>query len=402
MAGNEGKTKTPSFAERAQWPLGKNALARAWSKREERREDVLNLTESNPTRCDFAFPGSDIQAALNHPLNLAYTPSPRGLLEARQALCRYYQAQKINLETDQLFLTASTSEAYAFLFRLLVNPGETVLFPRPSYPLFDFLGGLNDVAVDYYPLRFKQAWRPDLREFRSRLNPSVKAVVLVNPNNPTGSFIRHEDFIVMAELCAERGIPLISDEVFFDYRLDQAVEPYSLLGYQDHLTFVLGGLSKALALPQMKLSWIIMNGPAEDRREAGQRLEIIADTYLSVSTPIQHALKTWLTLQPGIHDMIMKRVNANYRGLKTMLASSHEIRCLTVEGGWAAVLRLPEKFSEEAFVLELLNQDGVGVYPGYFFDFEQEPLIVVSLLPAEAIFREAMLRLQKRVKVGIC
>jgi len=390
-----------TFAQRTQWPLQKNPLTQRLAALRDAGQEILDLTVSNPTQCGFPVDSQATLSPLSDHRNISYEPCPHGILEAREALCRFYAARGFDLAPERIFLTASTSEAYAFLFRLLADPGDSVLFPQPSYPLFDFLGGLNDVAVRYYPLIYEKRWRPDLEMFQSALEPGTRAVVVVNPNNPTGSFIRRQDFSVMAELCTKRGIPIISDEVFYDYRLNDGQNPVTLLDSRGNLTFVLGGLSKALALPQMKLAWVIINGPDGICRQACERLEIIADTYLSAATPIQNALKSWLTLQPKVSKMIMKRLRHNYATMQSVFGTERLGQCLETEGGWNAVARLPMSCQEESFVLGLLQEQKVLVYPGFFFDFREEPVIVVSLLPDEKIFQEAMARLQKQIKVVI-
>jgi len=398
---HQDRAQAFGFARRTAWCLDKNALTQELVRLRETGQEILDLTESNPTRCDFPFSSQEFLNPLISAQNMSYDPCPRGIRPAREALCRYYADRGIELDPEQIFLTASTSEAYAFLFRLLADPGDAVLFPQPSYPLFDFLGGLNDVAVEYYPLTYTDGWRPDLGKLRTGLKPTTKAVVLVNPNNPTGSFIRQPDLTILAALCAERGIPIISDEVFHDYRLDSRLAPLTLLTYRDSLTFVLGGLSKALALPQMKLSWIVMNGPAASCRQAGERLEIIADTYLSASTPTQNALKSWLTLQPGVLKMILGRLRHNDMTLKRIFGTASRGQYLTTEGGWSAVVRLPRTCHEESFVLSLLEENHVLVYPGFFFDFTRQSVIVVSLLPPEDIFQEGIRRLREHIKVAL-
>ena len=389
------------FAQRTNWTLKENKLTQRLRRLRQSGEPILDLTESNPTRCGFAYPERKILSALGCPADLSYVPNPKGLLQAREAVCRYYARRQVSVEPEQVFLTSSTSEAYSFLFRLLADPNERVLFPRPSYPLFDFLGGLNDLTVDYYPLIYDDGWRPDFEKFRTALDKPARALVLVNPNNPTGSFVKEADFLFLNALAVQKQVPIISDEVFVDYVFNKKTAGFSLIQGHDNLIFTLGGLSKALALPQMKISWILVNGPSRLVKKASARLEVIADTYLSVSTPVQNSLSRWLDLQPGIQKAVLTRVRSNRKKLMEGLEGMSGCRYLKADGGWNAVLRLPSSCREEAFVLDLLEKDHVLVYPGYFFDFAEESHVVISLLPAENVFQPALERLKIRVHAWV-
>lgn len=391
-----------SFAQRTQWSLAKNRLISALEKLRDEKVPVIDLTESNPTRCDFVYPAQEILKPLADSQNLLYAPHPQGMLKAREAVARYYQEKNIAVSPDDIFLTSSTSEGYAHLFRLLLNPAEGVLFPQPSYPLFQFLGELNDARMDTYPLIFSNSgWQIDQACLRKKIQKNTKAIVLVNPNNPTGSYIRACERTAINELCARHSLSLISDEVFWEYALTDGGSPISFAANAESPTFVLGGLSKTLGLPQMKLSWIVLSGPARWKREAKARLEVIADTYLSVNTPVQHALADWFACKEKIQSQILTRTRRNLSFIQEQLRENSECRILSPEGGWYAAIEIPGRLSEEAWALEFLTKDHVFVHPGYFFDFEQEAYIILSLLPAEPLFRDGLRRILQRIAM-IC
>ncbi len=384
------------FARRTDWPLSSNRITAA---AEDLRRDgaaILDLTESNPTRCGFVFPDEMILSPLGDKENLRYEPLPQGSVKAREAVSGYYKAQGLDVPAENIILTSSTSEAYSYLFRLLVNAGERVLFPRPSYPLFQFLGDLNDVHLDFYTLTYTDRWGMDFDQIRRNIQTDTRALVLVNPNNPTGSFVTRKEKELLNALCRERNLSIICDEVFGDFPLDPTAQGVSLINNPDVLTFVLGGLSKTLGLPQMKLSWITLSGPAGLVKTARERLEIIADTYLSVNTPVQNALGRWLSLKDQIQGGMKARLGRNLRFLKEK-AVGGPCRLLEPEGGWYAVLKIPPTLSEEEWVLQFLQEDHVFVHPGYFFDFDDEAFIVVSLLPPQEVFEAGIDRVLKRI-----
>lgn len=405
------------FAQRTDWPLAANQLSADLERLRKNSIPVLDLTESNPTHCHFSYP-DNIVKSLSEEENLYYTPAPKGNLNAREAVSRYYEEKGFNVSPEQIFLTASTSEAYSYLFRLVANSGEQVLFPRPSYPLFSFLGDLNDVRMETYPLVYNGKWNIDLEEMRQAFCDDTKALVLVNPNNPTGSFVRRQELKEINALCREHQTVLICDEVFADFAFDQngdyvsersgrsSPTPHpeerrdegSLAGNNEVLTFVLGGVSKTLGLPQMKLSWIILNGPRDLVDAAAARLEVIADTYLSVNTPTQNALPGWLSHRNVIQDEINARLRQNVTFLREHTAMTKECELLAVEGGWYAVLKVPDTHSEEEWALMFLNKDHVFVHPGYFFDFDTEPFVIISLLPPCATFQEGIKRILGRIQ----
>jgi alanine-synthesizing transaminase len=350
---------------------------------------ILDLTESNPTAAGFAYPSDAILSALADPRLLRYEPAAAGMPAARAAVSGYYaSALGAAVHPDRILLTASTSEAYAFVFKLLADPGDEVLVPRPSYPLFDYLAALDSVRVVQYPLVYHGGWAIDLDALTRSITSRSRAIVLVNPNNPTGSFLKQSELGPLLALCREHGLALISDEVFADYVFDdQAPLVRSLTGVDEVLTFCLSGLSKVAALPQVKLGWIVTGGPSGLRGKAFERLELIADTYLSVSASVQWAAPALLGLRGDLQRQILGRVQANRSFLASEIGPASPWNLLFTEGGWYAVLEAPRIQSEEEWVLSLLTEDGVLVQPGFFFDFEREAFLVISLLTAEDIFR---------------
>jgi alanine-synthesizing transaminase len=387
------------FADRTNWELAANKLTMLLDELRRQNAPLLDLTESNPTACGFSYP-PEVLSALANPNNLRYAPEAQGLLSARQAVCAYYAKKGIQLKPEQIFLTASTSEAYSFLFRLLLNPGDEALFPAPSYPLFQFLVDLNDIEMKTYPLVYgTTGWDIDSRELQDQISTRTRAIVLVNPNNPTGSYIKSTEMAVINQCCGKHGLAIIADEVFLDYPFaGQEASHLSLANNASSLTFVMGGLSKALALPQMKLAWIVVNGPEPAVEKAIARLEVITDTYLSVNTPVQNALPVWLNYQDVVQRQIRERTANNREYVLNNMPSKNGVRFLQAQGGWYVVLRLPEDTDEETFVLDLLREDHVYIHPGYFFDFSEGAHAVVSLLPAEDVFQQGFQRLRERIK----
>ncbi len=391
------------FAQRTSWKFLSEDIVKDFEILNEKKR-VINLAESNPTKCGFRYPSRAILRGLSQKENLRYDPLPLGNLKAREAICGYYRAKKIKVNPSHIFLTSSTSESYSFLFRLLCNPGEAVLTPSPSYPLFESLGDLNDVTRRKYSLSYDGRWSID-REALAELNFSkAKALLVVHPNNPTGSFVKNDELTFINQLCRKNNLAVISDEVFLDYDFSKnSHRVKSLAGNRKVLTFTLGGISKSFGLPQMKLGWTVVSGPAKDVAEALKRLEIILDTYLSINAPVANALPEWFkTVYPLMQKEIYGRVFANLEFLKDTLSQHPQCDYLQVEGGWYAVIRLPQILSEDEWSREFLKKDNVFVHPGYFFDFEGGAHIVLSLLPQEKVFQKGIKRVFKRVKQLSC
>ncbi len=389
------------FSSRLNWSFATNRLSSMLEAKHASGVQVLDLTESNPTHAGFDYPEKEIVDALAKPASLHYEPDPRGLLLARQAVADYYHSRGEDVNLESIHLTASTSEAYAYLFKLLTNPGDEVLVPQPSYPLFDFLAALESVHVARYPLMYddESGWQINLEALGNIISTKTKAVILVNPNNPTGSFIKKSELVKLNELCSEYNLALIVDEVFSDFFYGKDVQRVnSLVGNRDALTFVLSGLSKICGLPQMKLGWIHVSGEESLVAETRERLDFISDTYLSVSTPIQHAAAELLSLRHEMQAQIVERILRNDKYLRARSAELLFCRVLKQEGGWYAILEISEDFSEEEFCLSLLEEDNVFLHPGYFFDFPKQRFFVISLLTPPAIFEEGVNQIASRLK----
>jgi len=387
------------FSDRTHWDAPENRLSCLLEEIKRSGKPWINLAESNPTRCGFVYPDA-ILRALSDPGALRYDPDPKGVKDARRAVCEYYRKRGCTVGEDHVILTASTSEAYSYLFRLLANGGDAILFPRPSYPLFQFLADLNDARLEFYDLRYRGGqWMMDEALFQNAAPSGTKAVVIVNPNNPTGSYVKTSEVSVLTAFCRKNDLALISDEVFYDYALEG--QPLSLAANAGCLTFVTNGLSKILGLPQMKLSWIVVSGPELERREALKRLDVIADTYLSVNTPVQTALPSWLALAEKIQAQIRERVEINLELFKTCAKEMDGVNVLFVEGGWYAMLALPDILDEEEWALKFLRDAGVSVHPGYFFDAEGGTLIIVSLLLQTEQFQEGIQKIFNLIKIEL-
>ena len=369
--------------------LRPNRLSVARKALENRGVPLLDLTESNPTRAGLAYP-PDLLAPLADPRGLAYAPDPRGLGAAREAVARELARHGAVVPIDRILLTASTSEAYAFLFKRLCRPGDAVLVPVPSYPLFELLSRLEGVEAVPYPLDAHGGWTYDAGAIEARVTPRTRAVVIVSPNNPTGTVVTTSEVRALSSLCAERGLVLIADEVFADYRQPGAPGPACILADTACLAVSLGGLSKAVGLPQLKLAWMAVGGPAEAVGSFVAGLELVADTYLSVGTPVQAALPELLERGVVVRDRIRDRIARNLSTLRRHLAATPELQLLEPSGGWTAVLRVPATRSEETLALELLERHHVVVQPGYFYDFPTEAWLVVSLLVEHEVFARGL------------
>jgi len=379
------------LSSRLNWSQRQNRLSALLDEKRRSGTPVLDLTESNPTRVGLAYPQAEILGALADTGALSYHPSPRGLDSAREAVAGYYGDRGTPVGRGRILLTASTSEAYAYIFKLLANPSDEILAPRPSYPLFEFLAGLESVNIRQYPLRYDGVWHVDFEALEQAITPRTRGIVVVNPNNPTGSFLKRAELDRLDSLAADRGLAILSDEVFRDYGFGEDGDRVSTLaGERRALTFCMSGLSKIAGLPQMKLGWVALNGP--DREQAMDALELIADTYLSVSTPVQVALPRLLELSGSILNEIRERTASNLARLRQAIHGS-AATLLRTEGGWYAVLQVPRTRTEEEWTLMLLDESNVLVQPGFFFDFETEAYLVLSLLPEPATFAEGVSRL---------
>jgi len=387
----------PAFSSRFDWEQNQNRLSRLLQRKRSAGAELLDLTESNPTRAGLTYPNKEILAALADPAAMVYEPAAAGMKRARQAVSGYYASKGIDVAPDRILLTASTSEAYSYLFKLLTDPGDEVLAPRPSYPLFDFLARMDAVRLQHYSLRYDEGWWIDLASVEAAVSDRTRAILIVNPNNPTGSFLKRKELDGLLEICRRRGLALISDEVFSDYPLRSDPNRVdSVAANRSALLFSLNGFSKILGLPQMKLGWIVVSGPGEFRRAAVDRLETIADTYLSVAAPVQIAAERWFAFRKPFQQALRNRLASNRQLVEDAVRGS-SCRLLETEGGWYAVLQLPRTRDEEDWALTFLQDDNVVVQPGFFFDFPTQAHAVLSLLTPAGILRDGMQRLLRRV-----
>ncbi len=372
------------FSSRLNWHAGTNPIAQALARRV---SPYLDLTQSNPTRAGIDYPVAGIVSGFGDARMLHYEPQAFGLPAAREQIAALH-----GVDPQRVVLTASSSEAYAWLFKLLADAGDCVLAPRPSYPLFEYLAALESVRVDYYPLHYDHGWFIDCAALEARITPRTRAVILVNPNNPTGSYVKRDELERLGAICRRHGLAIISDEVFADYAIteDERRVP-TLAGFGDALTFCLNGLSKLAGLPQMKLGWMLAGGP--DASEALHKLELIADTYLSVGAPVQFALAALLAARVPVQAQIRERLQRNMAALRAGIERTPGISLWPPEGGWYATLQVPRVRSEEQWTLDLIEKHGVLVQPGFYYDFEREAFLVVSLLTSPDIFDEGMERL---------
>ena len=376
--------------------LSVNATTRTLAALRARGMAILDLTVSNPTQVGLHYP-PDLLAPLASAAALSYEPHPLGLRSARDAVAADFARRGLGVTPDRIALTASTSEAYAWLFKLLCDPGDNVLIPQPSYPLFEHLTVLESIMACPYRLEYHGAWRVDVSDVQNAVTDRTKAILVVSPNNPTGSFLHRDDLAALDELCAARNLMLIGDEVFADYTLDPAPDAVSVLQAECAVSCTLGGLSKSAGLPQVKLGWIAMGGAPTNLASLFDAYEVIADTYLSVSTPVQIAAPHLIARGAEIRHQIQERTRRNLAALRRAAAAAPAVSVLKAEGGWSAIVQVPRYRSEESLVVELLTADHVLVHPGYFFDFEREAFVVLSLLVEPATFDEGVRRLLARV-----
>lgn len=381
------------FSHRVAANLTTNRLTQAVARLRAEGRELIDLTLSNPTRAGVDYP-SDLLAPLADSAALRYDPSPFGSMDARRAVESDYARRGAHVPAERIVLTAGTSDAYSMLFKLLTDAGDDVLVPRPSYPLFDHLTRLDLVATRVYDVEYHGAWTIDVGSIDRGMTSTTRAVLLVSPNNPTGSFATRAELDRVAALCAPRDIALIVDEVFVDYELAPGASAAAArpTDRTDVLWFALGGLSKSVGLPQVKLAWIAVGGPDRLVKTAIDRLELICDTYLPVSTPVQHAAPMFLERGRAIRDQIAERVSGNYLWLQSAVTKAPSCSVLRADAGWSAVIQVPSLAPEEEMVVRLLTDDGVLAHPGYFFDFPRESFLVVSLLPPPATFVEGVTR----------
>lgn len=387
------------FSQRTNWNLEENAYSRVVRRHRERGQPLLDLTISNPTVCGFRYDEAAILRALASSAGLRYDPEPRGLVSARAAVVEYYREKnpRAALDPERVILTTGTSEAYSFLFRLLCEPGDEILVAQPSYPLVDFLAAIHDVKLCAFPLVYDHGWQFDFPALRQGISSRTRAILLVHPNNPTGHFISCAEAELISAICSEHDLALVVDEVFLDYELgvaeDHKKRHGTWMGNVEALTFVLSGLSKIAALPQMKVGWVTASGPEGLVEDAMARLEIIADTYLSLNAPIQHALPELLAQRRAIQPQILSRIKVNLGQLDQQLARQHSISRLKIEGGWYAVLRVPARQSDEELAIRLIEEQSVLVHPGHFYEFAHDGYLVISLLTRVEEFAEGIARL---------
>jgi alanine-synthesizing transaminase len=380
------------FAGRTNWNLHSNRLSEALAKHRAAGKPLLDLSASNPTECGFEYDRQAILKALSNPESLSYDPDAKGLLSARRAVAEYYSSLEIVVPVEDIILTTSTSEAYSFAFRVLCNPDDELLIPEPSYPLFSFLADIHDVKLVGYPLLYDHGWQIDFHALQQFITARTRGVIVVNPNNPTGHFCKPGEMEKLNEICSPRRMAIIADEVFLDFHV-AATRPRSFAANTGCLTFTMSGLSKISGLPQMKAAWLIATGPEESKSEALARLEVIADTFLSMNAPVQRAMPLFLELRHGFQKQVLARVRKNLAELDKQLSAQSSCARLDMEGGWYAVVRVPATRSDEDVAIELLNAQGVYVHPGHFYDFPTDGYLIVSLIASESDFNEGIKRL---------
>ena len=385
------------FARRTSWNLATNRYSEALEAHRRAGRELLDLTASNPTNIGLNYRAESLLQSLTDRRALQYDPQAKGLREAREAVAAYYAERATRVSPDDLILTTSTSEAYSFVFRLLCDPGDAVLVPTPSYPLFDFLADIQDVKLFPYELVYDHGWQIEVNSLLAAVDRVIasgarcRAILAVHPNNPTGSYVQPREMQLLNDVCAANDAAIIADEVFLDSSL-QSQSPLTFAGNEDSLTFTLSGLSKISGLPQMKVAWIAVNGPPTLKQDALERLDVIADTYLSMNAPIQLAVPAMLEERKHIQPQLLDRVRANLAELDLQLAQQKLCERLKVEGGWYAILRVPARGSDEELAIALLQRENVLVQPGHFYDFSAEGYLVVSLITPPPEFGEGIKR----------
>lgn len=385
------------FSRRTGWNLSLNRYTQALARRRQSGRELLDLTASNPTSVGLTYSKRELSQALLRDEIFSYEPVAKGMLSAREAVAAYYAEKGTALDPEALLLTTSTSEAYSFVFRLLCDPGDAVLVPTPSYPLFDFLADLNDVKLESYELVYDHGWQIDFTSLAAALQRAqsggqrCRAVLVVHPNNPTGSFVKQQDQTELSRICQAHEMAIIADEVFLDYNLS-AFSPLTFAANRSCLTFALSGLSKISALPQMKVAWIAVSGPRQVKADALARLEVIADTFLSMNAPVQLAVPEMLQERRHLQPQLLRRIRENLSALDDHLASNKLCVRLNVEGGWYAVLRAPALGSDEDLAISLLESTGVLLQPGHFYNFPSEGYLVASLITPPDVFANGITR----------
>jgi alanine-synthesizing transaminase len=373
------------FADRTNWNLDANRLSEALARHRAAGRPLLDLTASNPTECGFEYDSGAILQALANPAALRYLPDAKGLRSARESVAAYYAARDVAVPVEDIILTTSTSEAYSFAFRTLCNPGAEILIPEPSYPLFAFLADIQDVALVRYPLVYDYGWQINFHALEQAITARTRAVIVVHPNNPTGHFVKAQEAKQLNRICAAHDLAIIADEVFLDFALmEQSHSSFAANGAA--LTFTTSGLSKISGLPQIKAAWLITHGPQLLKSQALARLEVIADTYLSMNTPVQLAMPALLEQRHSFQKQLLARVRTNLVELDRQLLLQKSCTRLTLEGGWYAVLRVPATRPDEERAIELLERSGVYVHPGHFYDFPADGFFVVSLITKQDDF----------------
>ena len=386
------------FSKRTDWKLTPNRFTEAQKELRAAKVEVLDLSVSNPTQAELHYDDEAILQSLINPSSLDYDPQPKGLLSARTAVTTYYRQQHevFDIDPEALLLTTSTSEGYSYVFRLLCNPEDEILVPKPSYPLFEFLADLEDVRLIPYPLLYDHGWQIDFSSMYKAVNHRTRAVVVVHPNNPTGSYVSGAEQAALNQFCREYGLALVVDEVFLDYAHDGFGRD-TFASNQDTLTFTLSGLSKISGLPQMKFAWLVASGPQEEVRHALARLEVIADTYLSMNAPIQLAAPSLLEQRREIQPILLDRLRTNLGEMDRQIARQESCERLQVEGGWYGVLRVPATQSDEDLAIDILRKASVLVHPGHFYDFAADGYLVLSLITPPKMFREGMRRIMELI-----
>jgi aspartate/methionine/tyrosine aminotransferase len=377
------------FAKRTNWNLAPNRLSEALAAHRAAGKPLLDLTVSNPTECGFEYDGAAILSALSNPMALCYEPNPKGLEIARRAVAGYYADRGEKVSIEDIFLTTSTSEAYSYIFRTLCDPGDELLIPSPSYPLFDFLADIHDVRLVRYPLIYDHGWQMDFHEMERAIRPRTRGVIVVHPNNPTGHLTKVAEKRQLNAISSGRGLAILADEVFLDYPMGGA-QARSFAANSEALTFTLSGLSKISGLPQMKAAWLAVSGPDGLKEAAVARLEVIADTFLSMNAPVQLAMPTLMAQGSAFQRQVRHRTQANLAELDRQLAARGDCSRLSLDGGWYAVLQLPANCSGEELALAVLREQDIHVHPGHYYDFATDRFLVLSLLPEGSTFTRGL------------